>query len=228
MSARAQTVMARVRHSDEGSGSLADVDHLLYATTDLQRGMDEIEALLGVRPVQGGRHPQYGTHNALLSIGPGMYLEVIARDPELASPERGPFVDIPAKGASRLLTWVLRTTDIQESSAAARDAGIGLGAVVSGSRTNPDGSELRWQVTDPYATPMGGAVPFLISWGNTPHPSAVAPSGGRLVELLIEHPDADRVRDAFSVLGANIPVINHDEFRICANIESKNGLVTLR
>ena len=216
-----------VNSPDEVSASLAGVDHLLYASANLQRGMDEIEALLGVRPAQGGRHPQYGTHNALLSLGPGMYLEVIARDPDLECPERGAFVDIPAGGNSHLITWVFRTAGIQEAAAAAHSAGIGLGPVESGMRTRPDGSELSWQLTDPYAMPMGGAVPFLIDWGNAVHPSAVAPSGGRLVELVIEHPEAEKVRRAMSVIGAEIQIIDCDKFRLFANIESKNGLVTL-
>ena len=75
--------------------------------------------------------------------------------------------------------------------------------------------------------PMGGAVPLLIDWGASTHPSTVAPFGGRLVELRIEHPEADSVHRALSVLGADVPVIAGDEFRICATIESKKGLVTL-
>jgi Glyoxalase-like domain len=53
------------------------IDHIVFGCSDLERGMDEIEQLLGIRPVPGGRHIQFGTHNALLSLGPATYLEVI-------------------------------------------------------------------------------------------------------------------------------------------------------
>ena len=203
------------------------VDHLLYASASLERGMDEIESLLGVRPVPGGHHPQYGTHNALLSLGPGTYLEVIARDPQLSAPPGGALVDIPANAESRLITWVYRVADIEGVASAATSAAIGLGNVESGSRKKPDGSKISWQLTNPYAMPMDGAVPFLINWGNTVHPSAVVPSGGRLVELVIEHPEPDQIRSALSILGAEIKVVKSDEYRLTAKIESETGLVTL-
>jgi len=205
-----------------------DIDHLLYASANLERGMDEIESLLGVRPIRGGRHTQYGTHNALVSLGPGKYLEVIARDPQIPAPQRGALIDIPSEAQSRLITWVLRTSDIQESATAAKTAGIKLGDIESGKRTRPDGSEITWQLTDPFAMPMDGAIPFLINWGATVHPSTVVPSGGRLVELVIEHPEPSRVRSALSALGAEIKVAKSDEFRLSANIATNNGLVILK
>ena len=58
------------------------IDHLVYACANLERGMDEIEAQLGTRPVRGGRHPKFGTHNALLGLGDGVYLEIASRDPD--------------------------------------------------------------------------------------------------------------------------------------------------
>lgn len=206
----------------------AGIDHLVYASSSLQLGMDEIEELLGVRPVQGGHHPQYGTHNALLSLGAGTYLEIIARDPDLPLPERGALVDIPDGGESRLVTWVFRAPDIHQSSEALKSLGIDPGPVESGSRRKPEGSMISWELTDPYALPLDGAVPFLINWGRTVHPSEAAPSGGRLVELVIEHPDADRVRSAMSALGANVRVIVGDQYRISATVETQNGSVTIQ
>ncbi len=50
-------------------GVLARVDHLVYTTPDLDRGIAEIELLLGVRPTVGRRDPTWGTHNALAALG---------------------------------------------------------------------------------------------------------------------------------------------------------------
>jgi hypothetical protein len=222
------TTMISPTYPNETTPLPNGIDHVLYASSSLQLGMDEIEALLGVRPVPGGRHPQYGTHNALLSLGPGVYLEVIARDPDLPAPERGPLFDIPQDEKSRLFTWVFRAANIEQSAAALRGVGIELGPVESGNRIRPDGSQISWQLTDPYAMPLDGAVPFLIDWGTTAHPSISAPFGGELVELIIEHPQPDSVRDALSVLGADVEVVGGAQFRISAKIQTQDGLVTLQ
>ena len=221
------TMMSAPGYSEDSTFPPSGVDHVLYATSDIERGMDEIEALLGVRPVMGGHHPQYGTHNALLSLGPGIYLEVIARKPELPAPERGALIDIAQDTDSRLYTWVFRSADIEDTAAAAAAGGVELGRVESGSRKKPDGSEINWQLTDPYTVSMDGAVPYVINWGNTTHPSTVVPSGGELVELLIEHPDPDGVRRALRALGADVQVVEGEAFRLVATISTESGLVTL-
>lgn len=220
--------MLELSHAEEASITLTGIDHLLYASSDLKRGMNEIEALLGVRPVRGGHHPQYGTHNALLSLGPGKYLEIIARDPDLPAPKLGALVDLSASCDSHLITWVLRTENIQESATAANRADIGLGQVESGRRTRTDGSEISWQLTDPYAMPMSGAIPFLINWGKATHPSGSVPVSGELVELTINHPEPDKVRRALSVLGVEVKVVEADEFGIFAEVLTENGSVTIR
>ena len=200
------------------------IDHLVYACANLERGMDEIEQLLGVRPVPGGRHPDFGTHNALLSLGPETYLEVIARDPDSTVSVPSALAELPDDQNSRLKTWVLRTEDIDQLAGIAIAAGINIGPVQSGSRDAPDGSKISWQLTDHNAMLMGGAFPFLINWGDTPHPTSTVPNGGELLNLLIEHPEADRVRDMLDVLGADLEVTHGADFKLVASVRTINGI----
>lgn len=203
------------------------IDHIVYAVSDLETGVDEIENLLGVRAAIGGRHPDFGTHNALLSIGPKTYLEIIAPDPDLAVPDRGFMFGIKDDQDPRIATWALQTDSINDQADAAVVAGVQLGAVESGCRQAPDGTVLTWQLTDPYAMPLDGAVPFLISWGDTPHPAGATPHAGELIDIRIEHPDAETVRRAISVLGVDIDVQQSGAYRLLARIKTKRGIVEL-
>lgn len=181
-----------MREPSAGDG----IDHLLYGAPDLEIGMDAVERLLGVRPVPGGRHRAYGTRNALLSLGPACYLEVIAPDPGLPTPDRGIGFGIEGIASPRLVTWAIRAREIETTAERA-----GLGPVENGSRERDDGTVLRWRLSDPYAERLGGVVPFLIDWGQTPHPAEAAPGGGRLTELRLGHPTPERVRRALAMLG---------------------------
>src|SRR5262245_22074281 len=93
---------------------LLKVDHLVYATPDLNRGIDEIEKLLGVRASPGGQHPGRGTRNALLALGPATYLEIIGPDPEQALPKTPPPFGIGNLKESRLVTWVVKSDNLEK------------------------------------------------------------------------------------------------------------------
>jgi hypothetical protein len=100
--------------------------------------MDEMERLLGVRPVPGGRHPSFGTHNALLGLGPTTYLEIIAPDPGSLRPERGTVFGVDTLERPRLVTWALRREALEGLTRDAVSRSLGLGAVQSGGLAPPD------------------------------------------------------------------------------------------
>src|SRR5215467_15258569 len=92
---------------------LARVDHLVYAAPDLNRGVEEIEKLLGVRATPGGQHPGRGTRNSLVALGSACYLEIIAPDPEQPRPAAPRWFGIDDLRASRLVTWAAHGSHLE-------------------------------------------------------------------------------------------------------------------
>jgi hypothetical protein len=207
---------------------ISRVDHLVYATSDLNRGVDEIEKLLGVRATAGGQHPGRGTRNALLALGPTAYLEIIAPDPEQPPPKDPRPFGLDTLKASRLVTWCVTDRDLKQFRAEAVRKDVPLGEVKSGSRRRPDGVELLWQFTDPLAMVADGIVPFFINWGDSPHPALTAAKGATLVSLRAEHPDVQGVTAMLRHLELELPVEQGQNPALIAIIEGPRGRVELR
>ena len=53
------------------------IDHVIYATADLDAAAARVEAAIGVAARGGGRHDGIGTHNRIVPLGGG-YLELLA------------------------------------------------------------------------------------------------------------------------------------------------------
>lgn len=206
------------------------VDHLVYATPDLNRAIDQIESLLGVRPAIGGRHVGRGTHNALVALGEDVYLEIIAPDPEQPDPPapRAFGLDNVGGGDARLVTWAAKSDDVESVRAVAETSGIFLGGIQEGSRQRPDGVTLSWRYTNPATVVADGLVPFFIDWGKSLNPAASAPRGARLVALRAEHPDAASVVRQLRRLGIELPVTPGRQHALIATIDSPRGRVELR
>ncbi len=124
-------------------------DHLAIACTDLDEGTRAVEAALGVALSPGGKHPHMGTHNRLLSLGPGAYLEVIAIDPDASAPDHPRWFGLDGfSGPPRLVGWVARAADLDRALAAApKGAGVA---------TDLARGDLRWRM----GISPGGVMPF--------------------------------------------------------------------
>ena len=207
---------------------LMRLDHLVYATPDLNLGIDTIEKVLGVRATPGGQHPGLGTRNALVALGPSSYLEIIGPDREQPKPAGRRRFGIDELKAPRIVRWVAKGTELEEVAAAASDRGIKLGAVIPGSRRRPDGVVLAWRYTDPATEVADGLVPFFIDWGTSPHPSATAARGATLISVRAEHPEAERTQKMLDALGLDLRVQKGSAPAIIATIESPKGRVELR
>ncbi len=217
-------------HAQQPTASplLMRLDHLVYATPDLNVGIETIEKMLGVRATPGGQHPGLGTRNALVALGPASYLEIIGPDPEQPKPAGPRRFGIDGLKAPRIVRWVAKGTELDKIATSAADKGVKLGPVIPGSRRRPDGVVLAWRYTDPATEVADGLVPFFIDWGTSPHPSATAARGATLLSVRAEHPDAERVQKMIEALGLDLHVQKGSAPAIIATIDSPKGRVELR
>lgn len=170
---------------------MLEFDHIAITADTLEEGAGLVEATLGVAPAGGGRHPLMGTHNRLLSLGPGEYLEVITIDPAAPKPERARWFALDERqGPARLTNWIARCRGAAQ---VVPQLAPGAGRALDLAR-----DDLRWTmvVPDDGRWPYDGAHPGLIEWPeDQPHPANALPDLGlRLVGLRIGHPHAQDLR----------------------------------
>jgi hypothetical protein len=209
------------------------LDHLVIAAGDLAEGVAWLEARLGVPMSGGGRHETMGTHNRLLSLGPGRYVEVIAIDPQAPPPGRPRWFDLDALAMRErlargpaLLTWAVRADDIDAT----------IGALAGG---KPEVLEMsrgayRWRIGVPRSGALAhaGTSPTAIQW-LTPHPTSALPDTGcRLEKLLLSHPDATATLGALRGAGLDpeepIEASRTGAEGLAVRIRTPRGIVEIR
>lgn len=210
----------------------SQIDHLVLAGTDLAALVADVAERFGSTPVPGGPHPGRGTRNELVGLGGGRYLELIGPDPDQPPPAGPRQFGIDAITEPTLVAWCARPTrPLADIVAEASAAGFDLGPLASMSRQRPDGVLLQWRLTFPQlATPDEGTVPFLIDWGDSPHPSTTLPAGVELHDLTLGSPDPDRLRTVLAIVGdfPEVTVVPADRPTLHARLRTLNGEVELR
>jgi hypothetical protein len=195
------------------------LDHVAIATTDLQGATGHLERRLGVPFEAGGRHPMMGTYNRLLSLGPDLYLEVIAIDPEADRPERPRWFGLDGfSGKMRPIAWIVATDDLEACPAPA-------GRPLRLSR-----ADLKWSITvpDDGLQPNDGLFPAFIQWEGDSHPSTRLPDRGcRLAGLTISHPDMAPIRAAIAGLDDGRILLRVGPPALMLEITTPNGTITL-
>lgn len=206
-----------------------DFDHLVIAVPDLARSVEQCEAVLGVRPVEGGSHPGAGTANALLGLevaGSPLtrgYLEILGPDPE----------QDPALAATRLSgvteplvqRWAIHPADFDGlvETAAAGDPAVDLGEVHDMGRRTPDGAVLDWRLTRRTPLAFGGVQPFLIDWKASPHPAEQDLPRVTLDQFWATSPDPGTVRAVLAALDARVEVEEGEKDSLHVRLEGPGG-----
>ena len=210
------TDATRPESADTAGKPSVIVDHLAIWATSLDVGVPWFEALTGVTLTQGGEHARLSTHNRIAAFNPCCYLELISINPAAPAPERPRWfgLDQPAvkqrlQQGPQLLTWVISTSDIDATVAAARYAGVDPGSPVPMSR-----GDLHWQVAFPAdgSLPEAGTFPLIIQWQDQQgaHPAASMQRLPLAFERLdIFHPEPAFLAQALDAIGASQLALLH-------------------
>ena len=201
------------------------IDHVIVGAADLDAATAEIERLTGVRPVIGGVHPGRGTRNALLSLGEGTYLEIIAPDPA-QTVDSEDLRTLRALATPTPYGWAVSADNESVLRSALSTANIAITEPNSGSRAKPDGSVLRW-VTFGYAELDNPHAPFFIVWADPAlHPSRTSPGGCRLSGVSIEGRDAAALSGAIDPLKLDVGVSEGSKDRMRLSLSCPKGEVS--
>ncbi|MFN9719371.1 MAG: VOC family protein, partial [Planctomycetota bacterium] len=120
------------------------LDHLVITCSSLDRGVAWLEEQLGCVMSSGGTHAKMGTHNAIVKIGPRVYIEVIAVHPEMERPNRDRWFGLDLIGSDdlpQLASWVARTASL--------DGVISNGLWSADSISTMSRDSLDWKITIP-------------------------------------------------------------------------------
>ncbi len=211
---------------------ITQLDHLVVAAHALDEGAQWVESQLGVRVPPGGQHEGMGTHNRVMALGDGVYLEIIAIDPTMPPPSSprwfgldDPMVARHLADSPRLLTWAVNTNDL--------DALVPLSRIPVGKVHAARRDDLRWKVAlvDDGRLGAGGCFPLCIQWQLTFHPASRMPDlGCRLESLTLFHPYPEWLHRRLADIGAETRVVikgvkDPSEARLSARIVTPTGPV---
>lgn len=149
-------------------------DHLIILVGDLNRGIETFRKV-GFEVQPGGEHPAFGSHNALIALADGAYLELVAfRDPALAAKTFWGDLVRKLEIHEGFGSYVLGSDDLANDVQAIRRRGLEVADPQPGTRTRPDGQTVAWHTAVVGGT-ISGFLPFLIQ-DDSPRALRIEPS----------------------------------------------------
>ena len=135
---------------------ITGIDHIVIMVSDLEQAARQWGEL-GFTVNPGGKHPR-GTHNALITLQDGAYLELIAFwEPDYDAHRWHRFQN----SGIGLIDHALGSSDLAQEVQDVTARGVTYAGPNPGARSRPDGVELAWRTA--HATGRDDhALPFLI------------------------------------------------------------------
>jgi len=169
------------------------LDHISYVASHDQISdvVNRIGSQIGTAFVDGGIHPKFGTRNFTAPVLNGQYIAVVCPldHPATDATPFGKAVKKKADAGGGWLTWVFSSSDLQKV-----EEKFGRKAA-DGSRTKPDGSELKWKQIGVKEITGAGELPFFIQWLTEQHPSKDGNSVAKISKIVIA--DDEQLADSW-------------------------------
>ncbi|WP_283426414.1 VOC family protein [Shimia sagamensis] len=199
------------------------LDHLAVAGETLEAAVAHVEDMLGVKMGPGGEHAHFGTHNQLMGLAGGIYLEAIAANPAVAPLRYPRWFDLDRlKGAPRLGNWICRSDDL--------DVELVRLDVDAGKAIRLARGDLRWRmaVPDSGVLPFDNRFPALIQWDVAVTPAEILkPSGVILTRLEVAHPEAADLEKSVGIIDPRVVFVTGAS-GLQATFDTPHGVRVLR
>ena len=209
------------------------VDHVSYAAeaSGAQATAERLGEKIGVRPVDGGLHPRFGTRNVILPLAEDRYIEVV-EVLDHPSADKAPFgqaVRARSETGGGWMGWVVSVDALApiEKRLARRS--------VEGRRRMPDGREFRWQQIGIKGLMSDPQLPFFIRWEDgSDHPSTDNHSDVAIESLMVAG-DPERVHEWLGLPASKTSSVISFEFvaphgtpgLLAVTLRTPTGLVTI-
>ncbi len=199
------------------------LDHLAVSGESRDAARAHIEDALGLAMQDGGEHARFATHNHLMGMEDGLYLEAISINPNVPNPDRARWFNLDNfSGSPRLTNWICAVPDMSAALTQWQDAGEAISL---------ERGDLRWQMAVPESgiLPFDGVFPPLIQWHGALHPKQMlASSGASLKQLTVVHQNAQELADTLGqISGASVRFEKANTPALIAEFNTPHGLRTL-
>ena len=199
------------------------IDHIVYAVEDLHRSIEKFVKATGLEVFEGGKHPDWGTHNAIVRIDKHTYLEFLAKDKSAPAIHTQTWMGLDLLDGDKITRWSLASQDVESDKQFLRKYNEELATIIIGSRMTKDNQMLNWLMTAPLPAPEVEAAPFLIDWKKSAHPTNSLPLDCSIKSFTIEHDESEVLKKLLEKLDCAVDVYTAHTTRMTLVLDTPKG-----
>lgn len=185
-------------------------DHFIVLVNHLDTGIETYQRL-GFEVRVGGEHPAFGSHNALVALADGAYIELVAfKDTARAAQTFWGAAVAKLRAGEGFGGWVLASNALANDVARLRQRALRVSEPSAGARVRPDGQRVEWHIALCDDSPVG-LLPFLIQ-DDTPRALRIEAatqglgSRARVHQVVVAVKNAERASQTYGALLDTEPI----------------------